>query len=226
MLKKLLPKLLKMLKKLPKMLKKLLQMLKKPLPKLLKKPLLNNPRRFVCPGRLKPFFETGFQTASFHELPYRENIMQGDLLPIVIGSIVGGLFGGILSIVILWVMSNKAQRTYPALSIPVPNGARYSPDFEMWAQLNKYRRTEENCYTKGRGLLTSATEIRFHGNKMEIVEVVNFLFTKRRFAINAPVMFGKPVRRHKIKQINKLLAHWQCPPIEFGKPSGGLRFNR
>lgn len=152
--------------------------------------------------------------------------MQGDLLPIVIGSIVGGLFGGILSIVILWVMSNKAQRTYPALYIPVPNGARYSPDFELWAQLNKYRRTEENCYTKGRGLLTSSTEIRFHGNEMEIVEVVNFLFAKRRFAINAPVMFGKPVRRHKIKQINKLLAHWQCPPIEFGKPSDGLRFNR
>ena len=84
--------------------------------------------------------------------------MQGDLLPIVIGSIVGGLFGGILSIVILWVMSNKAQRTYPALSIPVPNGARYSPDFELWVQLNKYRRTEENCYTKGRGLLTSSTD--------------------------------------------------------------------
>ena len=224
--KKLLPKLLKMLKKLLKMLKKLLQMLKKPPLKLLQKPLLNNPRRFVCPGRLKPFFETGFQTASFHELPYRENIMQGDLLPIVIGSIVGGLFGGILSIVILWVMSNKAQRTYPTLSVPVPNGARYSPDFELWAQLNKYRRTEENCYTKGRGLLTSATEIRFHGNEMEIVEVVNFLFAKRRFAINAPVMFGKPVRRHKIKQINKLLEHWQCPPIEFGKPSDGLRFNR
>ena len=152
--------------------------------------------------------------------------MQGDLLPIVIGSIVGGLFGGILSIVILWVMSNKAQRTYPALSVPVPNGARYSPDFELWAQLNKYRRTEENCYTKGRGLLTSSTEIRFHGNEIEIVEVVNFLFAKRRFAINAPVMFGKPVRRHKIKQINKLLTHWQCPPIEFGKPSDGLRFNR
>ena len=217
--KKLLPKLLKMLKK-------LLQMLKKPPLKLLQKPLLNNPRRFVCPGRLKPFFETGFQTASFHELPYRENIMQGDLLPIVIGSIVGGLFGGILSIVILWVMSNKAQRTYPTLSVPVPNGARYSPDFELWAQLNKYRRTEENCYTKGRGLLTSSTEIRFHGNEIEIVEVVNFLFAKRRFAINAPVMFGKPVRRHKIKQINKLLTHWQCPPIEFGKPSDGLRFNR
>ena len=142
--------------------------------------------------------------------------MQGDLLPIVIGSIVGGLFGGILSIVILWVMSNKAQRTYPALSIPVPNGA----------QLNKYRRTGENCYTKGPGLLTSSTEIRFHGNEMEIIEVVNFLFAKRRFAINAPVMFGKPVRRHKIKQINKLLEHWQCPPIEFGKPSDGSRFNR
>lgn len=152
--------------------------------------------------------------------------MQGDLLPIVIGSIVGGLFGGILSIVILWVMSNKAQRTYPALSIPVPNGARYSPDFELWAQLNKYRRTGENCFTKGRGLLTSSTEIRFHGNEMEIVEVVNFLFAKRRFAINAPVMFDKPVRRHKIKQINKLLEHWKCPPIEFGKPSDGLRFNR
>ena len=123
-------------------------------------------------------------------------------------------------------MSNKAQRTYPALSIPVPNGARYSPDFELWVQLNKYRRTEENCYTKGRGMLTSSTEIRFHGNEMEIVEVVNFLFAKRRFAINAPVMFDKPVRRHKIKQINKLLEHWQCPPIEFGKPSDDLRFNR
>ena len=56
----------KLLLKLPKMLKKLLQMLKKLLPKLLKKPkkllqklkkpLLNNPRRFVCPGRLKPLF--------------------------------------------------------------------------------------------------------------------------------------------------------------------------
>lgn len=23
-----------------------------------------------------------------------------------------------------------------------------------------------------------------------------------------------------------LLEHWQCPPIEFGKPSDGLRFNR
>lgn len=61
------PKMLKKpLPKLPKKPKKPLQMLKKPLPKLLKKPkkllqklkkpLLNNPRRFVCPGRLKPLF--------------------------------------------------------------------------------------------------------------------------------------------------------------------------
>ena len=66
--KKLLPKLLKMLKKLPKMLKKLLQMLKKLLPKLLKKPkkpLLNNPRRFVCPGRLKPLFRNGVSDGLF-----------------------------------------------------------------------------------------------------------------------------------------------------------------
>ena len=56
----------KPLPKLPKKPKKPLQMLKKPLPKLLKKPkkllqklkkpLLNNPRRFVCSGRLKPLF--------------------------------------------------------------------------------------------------------------------------------------------------------------------------
>ena len=63
--KKLLPKLLKMLKKLPKMLKKLLQMLKKPPLKLLQKPLLNNRRRFVCPGRLKPLFRNGVSDGLF-----------------------------------------------------------------------------------------------------------------------------------------------------------------
>ena len=65
----------KLLLKLPKMLKKLLQMLKKLLPKLLKKPkkllqklkkpLLNNPRRFVCPGRLKPLFRNGVSDGLF-----------------------------------------------------------------------------------------------------------------------------------------------------------------
>ena len=48
--------------------KKLLQMLKKPPLKLLqklKKPLLNNRRRFVCPGRLKPLFRNGVSDGLF-----------------------------------------------------------------------------------------------------------------------------------------------------------------
>ena len=77
--KKLLQMLKKPLPKLPKKPKKPLQMLKKPLPKLLKKlkkpplkllqklkkPLLNNRRRFVCPGRLKPLFRNGVSDGLF-----------------------------------------------------------------------------------------------------------------------------------------------------------------
>ena len=134
---------------------------------------------------------------------------------------VGCLWGCSLGLVLLWLMANDAQQQYPHASIMRPENqhAQAAADLAAWADANGYQAQaslvdRQPCYRKGRGWLTSATEIRLHPNgQVDIDEVVNFLVGSRRFALNAPVMLGQPVRRHKLKAVNQLLAQWQLPPL-------------
>lgn len=134
-----------------------------------------------------------------------------------IGAIIGG-FGGLA--LLAWV-SGKAQSQYPHARIQLPPGdlAEKEAELAAWAAQHGYRLQpslvdKQPVYRKGRGWLTSATEIRLHPDgTLDIDEVVNFLVTTRRFALNAPVMIGQPVRVRKLKAVNQLLAQWQLPPL-------------
>ena len=58
---------------------------------------------------------------------------------------------------------------------------------------------------------------------MLVQECINFLLGINRFAINAPILAGKPVRMVKIKALNKLMAQWNLPEIVFGNPEDKVR---
>lgn len=105
----------------------------------------------------------------------------------------------------------------------MPEGAENSPEWQAWAQENGYKLNDKGVWAKGTGMLTSSTEIRFEGNDMLVQECINFLLGINRFAINAPILAGKPVRMVKIKALNKLMAQWNLPEIVFGNPEDKVR---
>lgn len=131
----------------------------------------------------------------------------------LIGMSFGTVIGTVVGFVMMWAMSDRAVRDYPVLAIDVPPDAEHSPEFQAWAKKNRYRLKPGGSYVKGSGLLTSATEIHFAGSQMRVQECMNFLFARRRFALNAPVMLGKPVRKNKLNKLNQLLAEWRLPPV-------------
>ena len=108
----------------------------------------------------------------------------------------------------------------------MPEGAENSPEWQAWAQENGYKLNDKGVWAKGTGMLTSSTEIRFEGNDMLVQECINFLLGINRFAINAPILAGKPVRMVKIKALNKLMAQWNLPEIVFGNPEDKVRIKQ
>ena len=49
---------------------------------------------------------------------------------------------------------------------------------------------------------------------MIVYEVIDLGFARRRFALNAPVVLARAIRQRKVRQINKLLKHWQIEPLD------------
>ena len=133
------------------------------------------------------------------------------------------LLGNFIGLFLLWYSSREAVRNYPELHIRVPENAEDSSEWQAWARQNGYKRKNSGVWAKGRGIFTSATEIRFEGNDMLVQECINFLLGINRFAINAPILAGKPVRMVKIKALNKLMAQWNLPEIVFGNPEDKVR---
>lgn len=123
--------------------------------------------------------------------------------------------GVCIGMFILSSSSKKAAKEYPELRIRVPENAENSPEWQQWAQQNGYKPNEQGLWIKGAGIFTSFTEIRFVGNELLAQECVKLPFGVNRFALNAPIMIGKPVRKSKIKALNQLLEQWQLPPITF-----------
>ena len=130
----------------------------------------------------------------------------------LVSAVVGAVIGGGISILVLKVMSQKMAASHPVLTIAVPENAESSPEWQAWAQENGFK-AKDGQWVKGTGMLTSFSEIRFDGGRMEVRECVNFLFGINRFALNAPGLFAKPVRARKLKKLNELLAQWQLPPV-------------
>ena len=135
------------------------------------------------------------------------------------------LLGNFIGLFLLWYSSREAVRNYPELRIRVPENAEDSSEWQAWARENGYKRKNSGVWAKGRGIFTSATEIRFEGEggDMLVQECVNLLFLINRFAINAPILAGKPVRMMKIRALNKLMAQWHLPEIVFGNPEDKVR---
>ena len=136
------------------------------------------------------------------------------------------LLGNFIGLFLLWYSSREAVRNYPELRIRVPANAEDSSEWQAWARQNGYKRKNSGVWAKGRGIFTSATEIRFEGGDMLVQECVNLLFLINRFAINAPILAGKPVRMMKIKALNKLMAQWHLPEIVFGNPEDKVRIKK
>ncbi|MCP2039690.1 hypothetical protein L1281_000260 [Neisseria sp. HSC-16F19] len=124
--------------------------------------------------------------------------------------ILGAIAGGVT---VVHMMGSKAARLHPELWLDVPEGAEHSEVFQSWAKENGYV-LKNGAYTKGNDLFNSSTEIRFEGSRMSLLECSNSLIAKNRFAVNAPVNFGKAWRRKKLAKINELLAQWQLPPLD------------
>ena len=62
--------------------------------------------------------------------------------------------------------------------------------------------------------LANTGEIRFEHNEMLVYEVIDLGFARRRFALNAPVVLARAIRQRKVRQLNKLLKHWQIAPLD------------
>ena len=86
------------------------------------------------------------------------------------------LFGLAIAFFVLWYGSKTAADKYPVLRITVPDNAESSPEWQRWAQDNGYKAQGGGLWQKGTGMLTSATEIRFEGNEMQVRECVNYIF--------------------------------------------------
>lgn len=138
------------------------------------------------------------------------------------------LLGNFIGLFLLWYSSREAVRNYPELRIRVPENAEDSSEWQAWARENGYKRKNSGVWAKGRGIFTSATEIRFEGEggDMLVQECVNLLFLINRFAINAPILAGKPVRMMKIRALNKLMAQWHLPEIVFDSPESKIRIKK
>lgn len=131
--------------------------------------------------------------------------------------ILGAILGAFISVMLLWLGVKSAALRYPVLVLQVPENAENDFLFRAWCEANQFVKQDNGIYRKGKGWLTSATEIGFKNNAMFIQECVHFLFFEVRFALNAPILIGRPIRQHKIKQLNKLLKHWDIEPVELGK---------
>ena len=136
------------------------------------------------------------------------------------------LLGNFIGLFLLWYSSREAVRHYPELRIRVPENAETSSEWQAWARENGYKRKNSGVWAKGRGIFTSATEICFEGGDMLVQECVNLLFLINRFAINAPILAGKPVRMMKIRALNKLMAQWHLPEIVFDSPESKIRIKK
>lgn len=136
------------------------------------------------------------------------------------------LLGNFIGLFLLWYSSREAVRNYPELRIRVPENAEDSSEWQAWTRQNGYKRKNSGVWAKGRGIFTSATEIRFEGGDMLVQECVNLLFLINRFAINAPILAGKPVRMMKIRALNKLMAQWHLPEIVFDSPESKIRIKK
>ena len=133
----------------------------------------------------------------------------------IIGAIIGGAFGGSFFLFCLWLNAKDAQRRYPELRIPVPANAQNDPLFHIWCDASHYQQQPDGSYqSTRRGILANTGEIRFEHNEMLVYEVIDIGFARRRFALNAPVVLARAIRQRKVRQLNKLLKHWQIAPLD------------
>lgn len=159
---------------------------------------------------------------------------QAYLLWLVLLSGVGALIGAGLGLFLMWLLTQQACRQYPHLQLRLPESVlpQAAADLAAWADKHGYRARpslvdRQPCFRKGRGWLTSATEVRLlDDGLLQVDEVVNFLLFAKSYALNAPVVFGQPVRRMKLKAINDLLALWRLEPLTIAKDQVGVRIKR
>lgn len=112
-----------------------------------------------------------------------------------------------------WWNSQFASKHYPILTLDVPDNAEQDFLFRAWCDANRFIRQPDGVYRRKDGWFIGTTEIHFENNQMHIQEVVHFFFMKYKFALNAPIMLLRAIRLHKIKQLNKLIKHWQIESV-------------
>ena len=134
---------------------------------------------------------------------------------ILIGAMAGGFCGFAFYRFCIWANAEDAAHRFPELRIRVPQGAEQDPLFRIWCDASRYFPQADGSYRSPRAFLSALSgEIRFEGKDMVVQEVADIGFWRRRFALNAPVPLAHRVRRRKIRQLNKLLRHWQLPETD------------
>ena len=125
-------------------------------------------------------------------------------------------------------MANKAAKTSDPAITHIPAQDNILSTVQEFAQKNGYKERPELCleqekvWRKGRGWLTSLTQLHFRlqadGNaELEVQEGANFLIKILFFPINSGSLLGLPVRQRKVKKLNHLLHSFNAAPIEFPK---------
>ena len=125
-------------------------------------------------------------------------------------------------------MANKAAKTTPKTIINIPIQPNLLQTIANFAQQNGYKERpelslgNEKVWRKGRGWLTSLTQLHFRlqadgHTELEVQEGANFLVKILFFPINAGTLLGLPVRQRKVKKLNQLLQALNAAPIEFPK---------
>ena len=125
-------------------------------------------------------------------------------------------------------MANKAAKTTPKTIVAIPIQPHLLQTIAQFAEQNGYKERpelsleQEKVWRKGRGWLTSLTQLHFRlqadGHaELEVQEGANFLVKILFFPINAGTLLGLPVRQRKVKKLNKLLQALNAAPIEFPK---------
>ena len=125
-------------------------------------------------------------------------------------------------------MANKAAKTTPKTIINIPIQPNLLQTIANFARQNGYKErhelslVNEKVWRKGRGWLTSLTQLHFRlqadGNaELEVQEGANFLVKILFFPINSGSLLGLPVRQRKVKKLNQLLHSLNAAPIEFPK---------
>nr|UOP04555.1 hypothetical protein LVJ77_09865 [Conchiformibius kuhniae] len=105
------------------------------------------------------------------------------------------------------------------MKIAIPEDVPVSAVFQEWCRQTGYEFSpDDKRYYYNGGWWEDGAMLAFSHERgrlfLHAFAMSKTLEGKIFFALNAPVWIAKQKRRNKLKQLNKLLRHWQIEPIK------------